>query len=122
MKYQNATRAANEATFVEVGLNNGSTLTVRSIVQTHTPVKGVRIPMASGSVRLVVPHDVTDCASTCTVPVLESVEIKFNTRKGVVPTAILAEVNRIIGEAFTSYNLALGLVPPSEATFETSGG
>lgn len=117
IKYQNATRALNESLFVEVGDLNGSTLVVKSKNSTFSPAAGIKAEMVSGSVRVVSPKDVTQGDLVASVD--ESVEIRFNIRKGATAdlTTLHTEVARVLGIASSTYNLALGLVPPSEATF-----
>lgn len=120
IKYQNATRALNDALFIEVGELNGSTLTIRAKNSTFSPVSGVKTEMVAGVVRVVSPVNVTQGDLVASVD--ESVEIRFNVRKGNTTrlTALQAEVARVLGLATSGYNLALGLVPPSEANFQST--
>lgn len=118
VKYQNATRSVNEVTAVEVGALNGTHLTIRSKNSTFSPRPGYKTDMVSGVVRLVKPSVVTE--GDTPVSVDESVEIRFNVRKGGTASiaALETEAGRILGLSTSEYNLALGLVPPSEASFE----
>lgn len=120
IKYQNATRAQNDALFVEVGELNGSTLVVRSKNSTFSPAAGIKTEMVAGVVRVVSPVDVTQGDLVASVD--ESVEVRFNVRKGNTTglAALQTEVARVLGIATASYNLAIGLVPPSEATFQST--
>lgn len=120
IKYQNASRALNDALFIEVGELNGSTLAIRSKNSTFSPAAGVKAEMVAGVVRVVSPVNVTQGDLVATVD--ESVEIRFNVRKGSTTglTALHTEVARVLGLATAGYNLALGLVPPSEATFQST--
>lgn len=117
IKYQNAVRGANDATFIEVGTFNGSSLVVRAKNSTFSPAPGMKTEMVAGVVRIVSPVDVTQ--GDLVAPVEESVEIRFNVRKGndASLTALRTEATRVLAAAVTSYHLAKGLVPPSEATF-----
>lgn len=117
IKYQNATRAMNDALFIEVGNLNGSQLTIKSKNSTFSPTAGVKAEMVSGAVRVVSPVSVTQGDLVASVD--ESVEIRFNIRKGATTslTTLHTEVARVLGLAASTYNLSLGLVPPSEATF-----
>lgn len=119
MKYQNATRSVNETTAVEVGELNGSLLTIRCKNSTFSPMAGQKTDMVAGVVRLVKPSTVVVGDTPVTVD--ESVEIRFNVRKGAKAniTALNTETTRILGKSLSDYNLALGLVPPSEASFES---
>lgn len=119
VKYQNATRSVNETTAVEVGELNGSLLTIRSKNSTFSPAAGQKADMVAGTVRLVKPSTVVVGDTPVTVD--ESVEVRFNVRKGAATsiTALNTEVARILGKSLTDYNLAIGLVPPSEASFES---
>jgi len=117
IKYQNATRGLNETVSVEVGELNGSTLIVRAKNSTFSPAPGMKTDMVSGAVRLTAPVTVTQGDLVATVD--ESVEVRFNIRKGATAsvTTLNTEAARVLGLALTQYNLAIGLVPPSEATF-----
>lgn len=119
VKYQNATRSVNETTAVEVGELNGSLLSIRSKNSTFSPAVGRKTDVVTGTVRLVKPS--TLVVGDTPVTVNESVEVRFNVRKGAAAniTALHTEAARILGESLTRYNLALGLVPPSEASFES---
>lgn len=118
VKYQNATRSANEITAVEVGALNGSLLTIRSKNSTFSPRPGYKTDMVAGVIRLVKPSVSTE--GDTPVSVDESVEIRFNVRKGATASiaALHTEAGRILGLSTSKFNLALGLVPPSEASFE----
>lgn len=120
IKYQNATRGLNETVSVEVGELNGSSLIVRAKNSTFSPAPGMKTDMVSGSIRLVAPVTVTQGDLAASVD--ESVEIRFNIRKGVSErvTGLNAEAARVLGLALSQYNLAIGLVPPSEATFASA--
>lgn len=119
VKYQNATRSVNETTAVEVGELNGSLLIIRSKNSTFSPAAGQKAEMVAGTVRLVKPSTVVVGDTPVTVD--ESLEIRFNVRKGATTSisALQTEAARILGKCLADYNLALGLVPPSEASFES---
>lgn len=119
VKYQNATRSVNETTSVEVGELNGSLLTIRSKNSTFSPAAGQKAEMVAGTVRLVKPSTVVVGDTPVTVD--ESLEVRFNVRKGAATSisALQTEAERILGKCLADYNLALGLVPPSEASFES---
>lgn len=116
--YQNATRTPIDATFVEVGDHDGSLLLVKSKEGTFSPSPGIKVAMVSGVIRVTKPSEVQPAGAAGTVLADESVEIKYNVRKGgTTLDSLHTEVSRIMGIAKTDYNLAYGLVPPSEATF-----
>lgn len=116
--YQNATRSGNEAVFIRVQPGvDGSAATIRAKSAAFTPAPGQRVDMVNATVRLVSP--VTIVNGDVSFQVDESVEIRFNARKGAttVPDS-LTEAMRILTECLNKYNLTVGLVPPSEARFE----
>lgn len=124
-KYQNATRTADSALFIEVGNLAGQELNFKSKVGSFTPAPGFKAQMVTGSVRVSRPSTLGHCETECTASVLESVELRFNVQKGA--NASLAqlkdEVVRVFEDAVSTYYLSQGLVPPTEATFtEENGG
>lgn len=116
--YQNATRTGTNATFVEVGEQTDSLLTIQNKVGSFTPTPGSKVEMVSGTIRVSVPAEDTPCGASCATKILESAEIRYNFRKGGTNlTALVDEVVRVLGIAVSDYHLNIGLVPPSEATF-----
>lgn len=118
-KYQNASRDINQSSFVRVIPDTSATLDIKSSAKSFSPVSGVKVNMVTGSVRIV-DQVVLDQECACgDVFVGESLEIRFNFQRdnaaGIL--AALEEAKRVMGIALSEYNLAIGLVPPSEATF-----
>lgn len=117
--YQNASRTATEAVFIRVQPGvDGASATVRCKQTTYKPVQGAQVAMVTPVVRLVVP--VTQVIGDLSVTVDESVEIRCNVRKNAtnIPD-LLVEASRILTESLSEYHLAAGLIPPSEARFES---
>lgn len=121
VKYQNIDRSANRSTYVEVGDRSGAQALITSKTTNFTPVSGALVGMTAGAVRVVrAVQASTSCGLDCPPMVDNSVEVKFNVFKDDHTTfaELKAEAVRLIDEAWLTYNLGLGIVPPSEATFE----
>lgn len=118
--YQNVSREKDVSSYIDVVQPlTGLSAVFRSKTAVYTPQKGIGVFMTSGSVRSELEQAVTLCGEPCPITIRPQVEVRFNVQKGDVTTLNLlkAEVDRLFAEAVSSYNLALGLVPPSEADF-----
>lgn len=117
--YQNTERTRSRSEFVQVSPFDGTILTVDANTPMLTVV-GKSVPMVKGTVRVTTPAAITSCdPQKCDGSVNESVSISFNVKQGstVSLAALRAEVLRCFDVCVSQYNLALGVVPPSDATF-----
>lgn len=117
--YQNTERTRSHSEFVQVDPFDGTILAIDANTPMLTVV-GKPVPMVKGSVRVTTPAAITSCdPQKCDGSVNESVSIAFNIKQGSVDSlaALRAEAIRCFDACVSQYNLALGVVPPSDATF-----
>lgn len=124
VKYQNIDRSSNRSSYVEVGEKNATEVVLTAKSAVFTPAAGNRVAMVTGGVRAMRPIAATaQCGTDCPPMVGNSVEIKFNVfaDDSAVYEQLVTEAKRLLDAAWENYNMGLGLVPPTEATFEDSG-
>lgn len=117
MKYTNTTRTTSMSEYVKVEPSvDGTALTFRSDKKAAR-INGIPLDFVNGSVRVVMPKQVSSCESECTTMATESVELKFNIVKGSSVDGLKAELDRVFVKAVAEMHLLDGIVPATHATF-----
>lgn len=119
VKYTNVTRARGSAEFARTSPSFDGSSALFKVAEAKPNIAGTIVPMVRGTVRLTTP---VNAASQDVAPafVNESIAIEFNVRRGgVVLASMRDEVVRLLDAAVADYQLANGIVPPSEAAFSS---
>lgn len=121
-KYTNITRSRGSADFALTSPSFDGSIALFKVSEAKPNINGTIVPMVRGTVRLTTP---VNAASPDAAPAVvnEAVTVEFNVRRGGVElNSMRDEVIRLLDAAVANYQLANGIVPPSEATFgETEG-
>lgn len=121
MKYTNITRARGSADFARTFPSFDGSVALFKVTEAKPNIAGTIVPMVRGTVRLTSP---VNAASVDAAPAVvnEAVAIEFNVRQGGANLAAMRnEVVRLLDAAVANYQLANGIVPPSEAIFNSEG-
>lgn len=118
MKYINTDRNKTASNYGRVEPSFDGSQVTFTVKTASVLAAGQQVPMVSATVRLTTPHEVTPCDPTkCGASVNTAAAISLNLVRGEDPTAMLAEVQRVLGVALTQYYLSDGVLPPATADF-----
>lgn len=120
-KYTNITRARGSADFARTSPSFDGSTVLFKVAEAKPNIAGTTVPMVRGTVRLTTP---VNAASPDVAPAVvnEAVAVEFNVRRGGASLAAMrTEVVRLLDAAVANYQLANGIVPPSEAVFDSEG-
>jgi len=117
-QYMNTDRTKTSANYIQVQPEVTCIEATFNVKGVSPNVSGKVVPMVNGGIRLTSPVSIDACDSTCPVVITESVEIKFNMRRGGDVNALRAEAVRLLDAALADYSLAYGVVPPATASFD----
>ena len=119
VKYTNITRARGSADFARTSPSFDGSVALFKVAEAKPNIAGTIVPMVRGTVRLTVP---VNAAPQDAAPAMvnEAVSVEFNVRQGGASlNGMRSEVIRLLDAAVADYQLANGIVPPSEAAFSS---